>query len=336
MKLSHERFDLKVTDPFRIARGTTTVSPSIIVKIEQGFGEAAPSSFYGEDANTVVSFIERAKSLLEGDPFELEEVLGKIDSVAPGNGSAKAAIDMALHDHLGKLLGLPVYKMLGLSKPDKAYTSFTIAIDTPETMKKKTQKAPGFSVYKVKVGVPGEEEMVAAVREATKARIRVDANCGWKPKEAVEKIKSLHKYDIEYVEQPVERDDVEGLRYVRERVEVPIIADEGVMTSQDVVRHYQAVDGINIKLSKCGGIREGLRMIHTARALGMKVMLGCMIETSVGIAAAVQLSSLADYLDLDGHLLIVNDPFEGMRLEDGKILLSGEPGLGVKRKVESQ
>lgn len=177
--------------------------------------------------------------------------------------------------------------------------------------------------------------MVAAVREATKAKIRVDANCGWKPKEAVEKIKSLYKYDIEFVEQPVERDDLEGLRYIRERVDIPIIADEGVMTSKDVARHYQAVDGINIKLAKCGGIREGLRMIHTARALGMKVMLGCMIETSVGISAAMQLSSLADYLDLDGHLLIQNDPFQGLGLEDGKLVLSGEPGLGVKRRVES-
>jgi L-alanine-DL-glutamate epimerase-like enolase superfamily enzyme len=335
MKLSHQRFDLKAIDPFRIARGTTTISPSIILRIGDGFGEAAPSSFYGEDANTVVSFIERAKSLIGEDPFRLEETLGKVDTIAAGNGSAKAAIDIALHDHLGKLLGLPVYQLLGLSRPDKAYTSFTIAIDTPEIVKKKTEKAPGFSVYKVKVGVPGDEEMVAAVREATKAKIRVDANCGWKPKEAVQKIKSLYKYDIEFVEQPVERDNLEGLRYVRERVNIPIIADEGVMTSRDVARHYRAVDGINIKLSKCGGIREGLRMIHTARALGMKVMLGCMIETSVGISAAMQLSSLADYLDLDGHLLIENDPFEGLRLEDGKVVLSGEPGLGVKRRVDS-
>ena len=150
-----------------------------------------------------------------------------------------------------------------------------------------------------------------------------------------EKIKSLSNYDIEYVEQPVERDDIEGLRYVRERVDLPIIADEGVMTSQDVVRHYQAVDGINIKLSKCGGIREALRMIHIARALGMKVMLGCMIESSVGISAAMQLASLADYLDLNGHLLIENDPFEGLGLKEGRVVLSGEPGLGVKRRVVS-
>lgn len=335
MELTHQRFDLKVIDPFRIARGTTTVSPSIIVGIGEGFGEAAPSSFYGEDVNAVASFLKKATSCLGDDPFKLEEILGRIDSLAKGNGSAKAAIDMALHDHLGKLLGIPVYRLLGLSEPDKAYTSFTIAIDTPETMKKKTEKAPGFSVYKVKVGVPGDEEMVAAVREATKAKIRVDANCGWKPKEAVERIDSLSKYEIEYIEQPVERDDIEGLRYVRERVDLPIIADEGVMTSPDVVRHYQAVDGINIKLSKCSGIREALRMIHTARALGMKVMLGCMIETSVGISAAMQLASLADYLDLDGHLLIENDPFEGLGLKEGRIILSGEPGLGVKRRVVS-
>jgi len=335
MKLTYERFDLKVIDPFRIARGTTTISPSVILKIDGGFGEAAPSSFYGEDVETVSSFFEKARPVLDEDPFKLEKILRNIDSIMEGNGSAKAAIDMALHDNLGKLLGLPVYKLLGLSRPDKAYTSFTIAIDTPETVKKKTEKAPGFSVYKVKVGVPGDEQMVAAVREATKAKIRVDANCGWQPKEAVEKIKSLHKYDIEFVEQPVERDDLEGLRYVRERVDIPIIADEGVMTSKDVARHYQAVDGINIKLSKCGGVREGLRMIHTARALGMKVMLGCMIETSVGIAAAMQLSSLADYLDLGGHLLIENDPFEGLGLEDGKVVLSDAPGLGIKKRDDS-
>jgi L-alanine-DL-glutamate epimerase-like enolase superfamily enzyme len=335
MELTHERFDLKVIDPFRIARGTTTVSPSLIVKIGEGFGEAAPSSFYGEDVDTVVGFVERARALLGEDPFKLEEILERVDSLTAGNGSAKAAIDMALYDQVGKLLGIPVYKLLGLSEPDTAYTSFTIAIDTPETMKKKTEKAPGFSVYKVKVGVPGDEEMVAAVRQTTSAKIRVDANCGWKPKEAVERISSLSKYDLEYIEQPVERDDTEGLRYVREHVDLPIIADEGVMTSQDVVRHYQAVDGVNIKLSKCGGIREALRTIHTARALGMKVMLGCMIETSVGISAAMQLASLADYLDLDGHLLIENDPFEGLGLKEGRVVLSGEPGLGVKRRVVS-
>jgi L-alanine-DL-glutamate epimerase-like enolase superfamily enzyme len=199
-------------------------------------------------------------------------------------------------------------------------------------MKEKTKQAKDFLVYKVKVGVENDVEMVKAVREVTDAKIRVDANAGWNTEEALDKIQQLKEYEIEFVEQPIDPKDKAGLKRIKEKSELPIIIDEQLMTSKDIPDFVGLCDGINIKLAKCGGIREALRMIHVARAHGLKVMLGCMIESSVGIAAAAHLGSLADFLDLDGNLLINNDPYEGLKLDEGKIYLSDLPGLGVVPK----
>ena len=263
----------------------------------------------------------------------LESILSDLDQKIERNYSAKAAIDMALHDLVAKKLNVPLYKLLGLDGKKPLVTSYTIAIDTPEKMREKTKEAKGFLVYKVKMGVEGDMEMVKAVREATDAKIRVDANAGWSLNQALDKIEQLNALDIEFIEQPIDPADKAGLKKIKEKSEIPIIIDEWLMTAKDIPNFLGICDGINIKLAKCGGIREALRMIHVARAHGLKVMLGCMIESSVGIAAAAHLGSLADYLDLDGNLLVTNDPYQGIKLDKGKLHLSDLPGLGVVPRV---
>jgi L-alanine-DL-glutamate epimerase-like enolase superfamily enzyme len=306
---------------------------NIIVEIDGGIGEAAPSPYYGDNAETVIECLEKVKDQIGDDPFQIETILSNLDSRISGNYPAKAAIDMALYDLIGKRLSIPVYKLLGLDGKKPLTTSFTIGIDTPDKMKEKTKEAKGFPVYKVKVGVENDVDMVKAVREVTDAKIRVDANAGWKDaEEALSKIKQLKKYKIEFVEQPIDPNDKDGLLKIKRETEIPIFIDEHLMTSKDIPGFAGLCDGINIKLAKCGGIREALRMIHVARAHGLKVMLGCMIESSVGIAAAAQLGSLADFLDLDSNLLVSNDPYEGMTVKDGMIYLSELPGLGVVPK----
>lgn len=329
MHLTYHTVDLELKHPFRISRSVTELKKNVIVHIDEGVGEAAPSEYYGENAETVIRCLEKVKDQLGDDPFQIESILSNLNKNISGNFSAKAAIDMALHDLVAKRLSIPVYQLLGLDANVPLVTSYTIAIDTPEKMKEKTKLAEGFAVYKVKVGVKDDLEMVKAVREVTDAKIRVDANAGWNADEALEKINQLKEYDIEFVEQPIDPQDKAGLKRIKEKAGVPIIIDEQLMTSRDIPDFVGLCDGINIKLAKCGGIREALRMIHVARAHGLKVMLGCTIESSVGIAAAAQLGSLVDFLDLDGNLLVANDPFEGLKLDRGKLHLSDLPGLGM-------
>ncbi|MGB8657128.1 MAG: dipeptide epimerase [Candidatus Zixiibacteriota bacterium] len=332
MRLTYHTIDLELEHPFRISRSVTQIKKNVIVNIDEGIGEAAPSQYYGENAETVIECLDKVKDQLGDDPFQIESILANLDRKIAGNFSAKAAIDMALHDLVAKRLNVPLYQLLGLDGKAPLVTSFTIGIDTPEMMKEKTRQAKGFLVYKIKVGVENDVEMVKAVREVTHARIRVDANAGWKADQALKKINQLQEYEIEFVEQPIDPQDQAGLRRIKEQTEIPIIIDEHLMTSKDIPGFVGLCDGINIKLAKCGGIREALRMIHVARAHGLKVMLGCMIESSVGIAAAAQLGSLSDFLDLDSNLLIRNDPYEGMRTKDGRVYLSDLPGLGVVPK----
>jgi L-alanine-DL-glutamate epimerase-like enolase superfamily enzyme len=332
VRFTYHIVDLELKHPFRISRSVTELKKNVIVHIDEGVGEAAPSEYYGENAETVIQCLEKVKDQLGDDPFQIESILSNLNKNISGNFSAKAAIGMALHDLVAKRLGIPVYRLLGLDGNMPLVTSYTIGIDTPEKMKEKTKLAKGFAVYKVKVGVKDDLEMVKAVREATDAKIRVDANAGWSADEALEKIKQLREYDIEFVEQPIDPQDKAGLKRIKEEAGVPIIIDEQLMASKDIPNFVGLCDGINIKLAKCGGIREALRMIHVARAHGLKVMLGCTIESSVGIAAAAQLGSLVDFLDLDGNLLVANDPFEGLELDKGKLHLSDLPGLGVVPK----
>ncbi|MGA9362925.1 MAG: dipeptide epimerase [Bacteroidota bacterium] len=334
MRLSFKRADLKLRHTFRISRGAEDVTQVVITKLEHdgvhGFGEASPSSRYGETIDTVLGFLGGVDLGSFSDPFELEQITAHLGDIAPGNAAAKSAVDIALHDWVGRKLGQPLYKLWGLSKSKTPLTSFTIGIDSAEVIAEKVAEAESYPVLKIKLGTDHDTEIMAAVRRATKKSVRVDANEGWKTKEiALERIKWLEQEGVEFIEQPMPATDLAGCTWLRERVNLPLIADENCVRLNDVPTLSEAFDGINIKLMKCGGLREGMRMIHTAKALGMKVMLGCMIESSIAVTAAAHLSPLVDYADLDGNLLITNDPFEGVKVKEGKLILSDEPGLGV-------
>jgi len=323
---------LNLKDTFRTTHGAADIKEVVVTEIEGGLGEASPVLYYGETIETVKDFIKRADKVIGDDLFKLEDICKRLNEVAAYNSAAKAAIDIALHDAIGKKLNIPVYKMLGITARDNIPTSYTISISDPDNMKKQTQKNQGYQVYKVKVGVPGDIDMVAAVREATNARIRVDANAGWTLKEAIQKIKYLEKYNIEFIEQPLHWKDYEGFKILRTKTDLPIIADEGVMTAEDIPVYNGIVDGINIKLQKSGGIREAFKMIAVARSFKMKVMVGCMVESSIGISAAAQIAPLVDYVDLDGNMLIDNDPYNGVYAENGFLKYPDRPGIGVVEK----
>jgi L-alanine-DL-glutamate epimerase-like enolase superfamily enzyme len=249
-----------------------------------------------------------------------------------GQFAAKAAIDIAWMDWIGKKLGIPLYRYLGLDPRDTPLTTFSIGIDTPEITRQKTKEAESFPILKIKVGLATDEPTIEAVRSVTKKPLRVDANEGWTDKEeAVRKINWLETQGVEFIEQPMPAAMMEETRWVRSRVHLPIIADEACLNAAAVPKLAQAYDGVNVKLDKCGGIQEALRTIAVARACGMKVMIGCMVSTSVSVTAAAHLSPLVDYADLDGNLLISNDPFIGVKVENGKLLLPNGPGLGLTR-----
>ncbi len=336
MHIDAKPIDLKLTTPFRIARGVQTVASNAIVQINHngytGYGEAAPDEFYGEDVETVLACIARFAGNLGNDPFAIEDVMNQLDKIIRLNPAAKAAVDMALYDLVGKMLGVPLYKLLGLNAAHAAHTSFTLGIDSPTEMAKKALKAIDYPILKVKVGTRHDLDNIKAIREVSQAVIRVDANTAWTAKEAIQAINALAPYTIEFVEQPVAPRDLAGLKLVRENVPLPIIADESCVTVEDIPRVAECVDGINIKLMKCGGLRHALKMIHVARAHNLRVMLGCMIESSLAITAAAHLTPLVDYADLDGHLLIDNDPYVGVGVLNGKLVLPEGPGLGVKAR----
>lgn len=334
MHIDAKPVDLKLTVPFRISRNVQYTSPNAIVQINHGdftgLGEAAPDGYYGESQESMLACVSLFAGNLGDDPFLIEDILKRLDGIIGLNPSAKAAVDMALYDLVGKILNVPVYKLLGLNPQHTPYTSFTLGIDTPENMAKKAMLAQGYPILKVKVGTKHDLDNLKAIRDVSSATIRVDANTGWTPKEAIRNINALAPYNIEFVEQPVPAHDLDGLKLIRQNVPVPIIADESCVTVDDIPRVAGCVDGINIKLMKCGGIRHALKMIHTARAHNLQVMIGCMIESSLAITAAAHLTPLVDYADLDGHLLIDNDPYSGVTVEKGKLILPEGPGLGVK------
>ena len=334
MHIDAKPIDLKLTFPFRIARGVQHVASNAIVQINHkgytGYGEAAPDEYYGETLETVLACITLFAGNLGEDPFALEDILNRLDHLIRLNPSAKAAVDMALYDLVGKMLNVPVYKLFGLNPERAARTSFTIGIDTPENMRKKALLARDYPILKIKVGTKNDIANLEAIRDVSAAIIRVDANAGWTPKEAIKTINALAPYNIEFVEQPVPAYDLAGLKLIRDNVPLPIIADESCMTIEDIPRLSECVDGINFKLMKNGGIRTIFQMIQVARAYHLRVMLGCFIESSLAITAAAHLTPLVDYADLDGNLLIDNDPYQGVRVEKGKLVLPDGPGLGVK------
>jgi L-alanine-DL-glutamate epimerase-like enolase superfamily enzyme len=336
MHLTTKAMNLKLTTPFRISRGVQEVSPNVLIEIRHehypgvvGLGEASPTEYYGESPETALAVLRSFADQLGDDPFAIEDILQRLDATIGLNPSAKAAVDMALYDLAGKILGVPLYKLLGLNAARTPATSFTIGIDSPAQMAKKALAARGYPILKVKVGTGYDVEILKAIREVSPATIRVDANMGWTPKEAISTINALAPYNIEFVEQPVAAHDLKGLKLVRDSVPVPVLADESCVTVEDIPLVADCVDGINIKLMKCGGIRQALKMIAVARAHNLRIMLGCMIESSLAITAAAHLTPLVDYTDLDGNLLIDDDPYTGVKVVNGKQILPEEPGLGV-------
>lgn len=324
---------MQLNHPFKISRRETDTYREVIsVEIDGGIGEAAPAKFYGETVQSVASIIQSFSSLLDRDLDHIQDVMAEIEQTLEGNYAAKSAIDMALHDRLGKKLGVPLYNLWGLNPKRTPCTSFTIGLDEPSVMAEKALQAEEYPILKVKLGTPNDIEILQTLRDVTDKAIFVDANTSWTPKEAVHKIRELANYGVELIEQPTKPDDLAGLKYVREHSELPIIADESVKRANDIPALAGSVDGINIKLVKCGGLIEALRMIHTARAHGLLVMIGCMIESSLGITAAAHLTPLVDYADLDGNLLISNDPYSGVKLENGKLVLPNRPGIGTLTK----
>jgi L-alanine-DL-glutamate epimerase-like enolase superfamily enzyme len=297
-----------------------------------GLGEGAPIVRYQEDAASARRTVESLRSMLvPADPWQFAKLMSGVFQKVKGEYAAKAAIDIALMDWVTQKLGVPLYRYLGLDRRDTPLTTFSIGVDTPETTRQKVKEAEPFPILKIKVGLKTDEETIAAVRSVTKKPLRVDANEGWKDKEeAVRKINWLESQGVEFVEQPMPATMLEETRWVRARVHIPIIADEACLHPQDVPKLAGAYDGVNVKLMKCGGIQEALRMIEIARSLGLKTMLGCMIESSIGVTAAAHLSPLVDYADLDGNLLIANDPYTGATVEKGKLILPSRPGLGLR------
>jgi len=297
-----------------------------------GHGEGAPIVRYHEDAVGARQAVESVRGLLlAANPLEFSKVMSAVFGRVPGSWAGKAAIDIALMDWVGQKLRIPLYSYFGLDRADAPLTTFSIGIDTPEITRQKTREAAEFPILKVKVGLATDEPTIEAVRSVTSKPLRVDANEGWKDKEeAVRKINWLEKHGVEFIEQPMPAEMVEETRWVRARVHIPVIADEACQRVSDIPKLKDAYDGVNVKLDKSGGMLEAWRMITVAKALGMKTMLGCMVSSSISVTAAAHLSPLVDYADLDGNLLIANDPFEGVRVDKGKLILPDRPGLGLK------
>jgi L-alanine-DL-glutamate epimerase-like enolase superfamily enzyme len=337
MRLTHEVITVHTRHPFVIARGGSSEYRVIRVTVTDddganGWGEAAPNRFYGESVESVEAALARFAPLLESaDPWALEDAEAAMDAAAGRNGSAKSAVSAALHDLCAKRLGVPLYRLWGLNPSKAPRSSFTIAIaaDAAE-LEQRLEEAADYPILKIKLGTDRDADVVRTVRRvAPDKTLRVDANAAWTAKHALRMIDVLVDHGVELVEQPVPAHDVDGLRYVRERSTLPVIADESCVTAVDVPRLVGAVDGINIKLSKCGGLREALRMIATARAHGLLVMAGCMVETSLGITAAAHLAPLLDFADLDGAALLRDDPYLGATIDRGIIRIPDGPGLGV-------
>src|SRR5881409_2154973 len=337
LKLSAEVITLKTKHPFVIARGGDEDYRVVWVRLTdrdgvEGWGEADPSRYYGETADTVIAALEKLEPHLPKNPFDLEAAEARFAQLIPKNGAARASLSAALHDLVGKRLSQPVWRLWGLDPARAPRSSFTIGLDTIDRMREKVLEASSYPVLKIKLGTDRDEAILRMIRDATDKPLRVDANAGWTRERALQMLPVLREYGVEFVEQPLPSDDLEGLAALQRRGILPIVVDESCIVATDIPRLAGVVDGINIKLAKCGSLREALRMIATARAHGMLVMVGCMIETSLGITAAAHFTPLVDAADLDGAALTANDPFIGATIEGGQIRLPIEPGLGVRRR----
>ncbi len=334
LKLSYKPYTLELKHVFKIAAGSRTTTPIVLTELEYegitGYGEASLPPYLGETQDSVISFLSKLNLSQFSDPFLIDDILDYVDNVEEGNSAAKASVDIALHDLVGKLIGKPLYKFWGLNPDKSPYTSYTIGIDVPEIVVKKVKEAGEFKILKVKLGLDSDKLMIETIRSVTDKKIIVDANQGWKDRNtALEMIEYLSDKNVGLIEQPMPKEQIDDIAWLKEKSPIPIIADESCQRLSDVIKLKDVFDGINIKLMKCTGLREAKKMIELARALEMKVMLGCMTETSCAVSAAAQLSPLVDWADLDGNLLISNDPFIGVGIESGKIKLNENPGIGL-------
>lgn len=336
LELSYIPYELQLRHTFTVSVYSRTTTPVIIVRLTfedfEGYGEASMPPYLGESQETVSRFLSKLNMAQFTDPFRMEEILEYVDSVESGNLAAKAAVDIALHDLVGKMLGKPWYKIWGYNAEDTPLTSFTIGIDTPKVVQEKTKLASPYKILKVKVGLENDKEIIEAIRSITDVPLFVDANQGWKDKyKARDMMDWLCEQGVVLVEQPMPKESIDDMAWLTQHSSLPTIADEAVQRLADIERLRGVYSGVNIKLMKCTGMREAHRMFVLAKALGFRTMLGCMTETSCGISAATQLSSLADWADLDGNLLITNDLFRGVEVIEGKMVLNDKAGIGIEK-----
>lgn len=337
MKLSFEPYELQLRHTFTVASYSRKTTPDVQVRIDYegftGYGEASMPPYLGQSVQTVTEFLRKVDLSRFSSPFLLDDILEYVDLLSVGDSAAKAAVDIALHDLVGKLLGAPWHRLWGLNPLKAPDTTFTIGIDTPDVVREKTLEcAERFNILKVKVGLDNDKEMITNIREVTGLPLAVDANQGWKDKyQALDEIFWLKENGVVMVEQPMAVSRVDDNAWITERSPIPVFADEAIQRLKDIPSVKGAYHGINIKLMKCTGMREAWKMLNYARAEGMKVMIGCMTETSCAVSAAAQLSPAVDFADLDGNLLITNDPFSGVSVIDGRLALPDLPGIGIRR-----
>jgi L-Ala-D/L-Glu epimerase / N-acetyl-D-glutamate racemase len=337
LRMEIEVLELRTKHPFIIARGGQSDYRTVWVRLKdgdgnEGWGEAAPTKFYGETTETVLAALDTYGAHLPDDPFDLEEAERRWEELLHRNPAARAALSSALHDLVGKRLGVPLYRLWGLDPTKAPRSTFTIGIDQPEKMRAKVREAEQYPILKIKLGTDRDVEILRTIRDTTDREIRVDANCGWTLKQTVRMLPVLEEFGVTVLEQPLPPDQLDGLGEIRRRADIPVIADESCETAADIPPLVGKVDGINIKLAKCGSLREAIRMIAIARAHGMTVMVGCMIESSIGITAAAHFTPLVDIVDLDGAALLADDPFVGATIDGGQVSLPAGPGLGVRRR----
>jgi L-Ala-D/L-Glu epimerase len=337
LKLSFSPYMLELKHRFAVAWGARTTTEAVLTTVEYdgltGYGEASMPPYLGESVGTVMDFLSRTNLSVFSDPTDVESIIGFLDNIAPGNYAAKASVDIAIHDLAGKLLGRPCYDILGLDPLAAPVTSYTIGIDSPDKVRERVSEAEEYSIIKVKLGGGNDREMIDAIRDITQKPLYIDVNSGWTDKYyALDMICLLKEQGVVLVEQPMPESMEKDIEWLGLRSPLPLFADEGIKTLGDLNRKKGLYSGLNIKLMKCGGMFNAFKMIEIAREAGMKVMMGCMTETSCGISAAAQLSPAVDYADLDGNLLISNDCFDGMKIVGGRVTLSKMPGIGITKK----
>lgn len=336
MKLRFKPYDLQLKHAFTLATSSRTTTPVMLVELEHdsriGYGEASMPPYLGESHESVARFLQKVDLSRFNDPFCIEEILDYIDKIEPGNRAAKASIDIALHDLVGKIMEQPWHKIWGLNANKTPYTTFTIGIDKRDVVIAKTKEAAAFKMLKVKMGRDNDKELIETIRSVTNVPLCVDVNQGWEDKyKALDMMEWLKEQNVVFVEQPMPVEQLDDMAWLTAHSPLPTIADEAFQRIGDISKLKGVYSGINIKLMKSTGMREAKKMVDVARALDMKVMIGCMTETSCAISAAAQLSPLCDWADLDGALLITNDVFEGMKVIEGKITLNDLPGIGVRK-----